>query len=446
MALTAGKILGRTFSVVFVSAAVFSCAAVQGAANKAGAPGVPPKCPDVTKVDAIMAYDFSGNFKIDAAAGAKLKAGTAAAVSIKGFADQIDADLKTACGGIAKDLGATGDFKDGESACKAAAKVVGDVKAKLGASAKIDLVFQPPRCQADMNVMADCAGKCDAKVSGGKAKVECEPGKLSGSCDAQCSGSCDLKASAKCDGDCEGSCDAEVSGSCSGKCNGKCDGKSSSGASCAGKCEGKCDGGEFKGSCKGKCGGSCHMKAAAKCDGQCTGSCSVEMKAPKCTGEVKPPEMSADCKAHCNADVSAKMECTPAKVGLAITGAADAKLAASLQGTIEKNFPLILKVAIGMGERVPKLAADVTVVVQGVQGSIEGMAKASGNAAQAGMIAGQITACLGDTFKGALGAAGGMKGNFNASLEVKGSVSAGGGGSAGGKASAREDADELVTE
>jgi hypothetical protein len=38
-----------------------------------------------------------------------------------------------------------------------------------------------------------------------------------------------------------------------------------------------------------------------------------------------------------------------------------------------------------------------------------------------------------------------MKGNFNASLEVKGSVSAGGGGSAGGKASAREDAD-FVTE
>jgi hypothetical protein len=438
MALTARKILGRTLSIGFLSAVVFSCAAAQQAANQAGnAAGVPvpAKCPDVTKVEAIMAYDFAGNFKIDAAGAAKLKAGTAAAVSLKGFADQIDADLKGACGGLAKDLGGTGDYKDGKSACEAAIKVMGEVKAKMGAKAAINLVVEPPRCEADMNVMADCAGKCDAKVSGGKAKVECEPGKLSGKCDANCEGSCDVSGGAKCDGECNGSCDAEVSGSCSGKCNGKCDGKDSKGASCAGKCDGKCEGGNVKGSCKGKCGGSCQMKASAKCEGTCTGKCSVEMKAPKCTGEVKPPEMSADCKAHCDADVSAKMTCTPAKVGLAITGAADAKAEAQYKAAIEKHLPLILKIAIGMGDRAAKLAGEVKVVVEGVQGSIEAIAKTSGDAKNATMVAGQITACLGESFKGALGAAGSLKANVDVSVNVKASASASGsaGGSAGGK-------------
>ena len=438
MALPASTIFGRTVSVGIISAVVFSCAAVNQAANKAGdAAGVPvpAKCPDLTKVDAIMAYDFSANFKIDAAGGAKLKAGTAAAVSIQGFAAQVDADLKGACTGLAKDLGATGDWKDGKSACEAAIKAMGDVKAKMGGKAAINLVFEPPRCEADMNVMADCAGKCDVKASGGKAKVECEPGKLSGKCDANCEGSCDVQAGAKCDGECSGSCDAEVSGSCSGKCNGKCDGKDSKGASCAGKCDGKCEGGTVKGQCKGKCGGSCQLKASAKCEGTCSGKCSAEMKAPKCTGEVKPPEMSADCKAHCDADVSAKMTCTPAKVGLAITGSADAKAEAQFKAAVEKNFPLILKVAVGMGERAAKLAGEIKVVIEGVQGSVEAIAKTSGDAKKATMVAGQITACLGETFKGALGAAGSLKANVDVSVNVKASASASGsaGGSAGGK-------------
>jgi hypothetical protein len=283
-------------------------------------------------------------------------------------------------------------------------------------------------------VYADCAGKCDAKVTPGSAKVECEPGKLSGKCDANCEGSCDVEAGAKCEGTCHGSCDAEVKGSCSGKCNGKCDGKTSSGASCAGSCEGKCEGGSIKGECKGKCGGECHMKASAKCEGTCTGKCNVEMKAPKCTGEVKPPQMSADCKAHCDASVSAKMECTPAKVGLAISGgaAAEAKVAEKLQATIEKNFPLVLKVAIGVGEHGAKMAANVQTVVEGASGSIKAMAETSGDPAKATMIAGQITACLGETFKGALGAAGSLKANVNVSVDVKASASASGGGSAKG--------------
>src|ERR1700742_256101 len=157
MALTGRKILGRSLSILFLGSVVFNCAAVNSAANKAGVPGA-PKCPDMTQVDAILDYDWAGNFKINAEAGGTLKAGAAAAVSIKGFADQIDADLTTACTQISKDLGQPGTEKGGEAACKAAIKIVGDVKAKLGANAKFALTVQEPKCHADMNVMASCSG------------------------------------------------------------------------------------------------------------------------------------------------------------------------------------------------------------------------------------------------------------------------------------------------
>lgn len=415
------KMAGLFVMACALTPLVVSCAAVQQAANKATGGAVGGACPDVTKPESILAYDFQGNFKLSADAAAKLKASTAAAVEIKGFGEQIDADLVAGCGGIAKDLGAGGDFKDGKSACDAALKAINDAKAKLGAKAKVELVMKPPACRADLNAYGDCAGKCDAKVSGGKAKVECEPGKLSGECSGECSGTCDVKGAAKCDGTCEGSCDAEVKGSCSGKCNGKCDGKTSSGASCAGTCEGKCEGGSVKGECKGKCGGSCQLKAKAKCEGTCTGNCSVEFKEPKCTGEVKPPEMSADCKAHCDASVSAKAECTKGEVGVAITGAADAKFADTFKATLEKNLPLVVKVAIGMGEHAAKMAANVQTVVQG---TVDGMAQiAASGGGNAALSTGQLTACFAETFKGAIAAAGSIQANVKVSASVSASAS-----------------------
>jgi hypothetical protein len=424
--LSVRKVVGSSLLLGFVLVSVLNCQGANDALGKASdvsSKAMGGNCPDLAKIDAILAADFSKDFKINAEAGAKLKAATAAAVEIKAFADGIDADLKVACGNMAKDLGQNGDYKDGKAACDAAIKGIGEVKAKLGAGAKLALAVQEPRCEADIAAYSDCGAKCDVKATGPQAKVECEPGKLSGKCDAQCEGSCDVEAGAKCEGSCSGSCDAEVHASCSGKCNGKCDGKPSSGASCAGTCDGKCEGGTIKGECKGKCGGSCQMKAKAKCEGTCTGGCSAEMKAPKCTGEMKAPHISADCKAHCDASMSAKMTCTPAKVGLAISGAADAALAAKLQATVDKNFPALLKVAVGIGERGAKVAGSAQAMVENVSGSIQAMAQTSGDAAQATAIAGKITACLGETFKGAVAAAGGVKANVNVSVEVKASAS-----------------------
>jgi hypothetical protein len=391
-------------------------------------PGVPGgSCPG-TDVEALAKFDFVKEWQLQADTGAKLKSGVIAAVELKGFADSVEADLKGACTGLASDLGKSGDYPNAEAACKAAISAMGEVKAKMGANAKLALTVKPPQCGASMDAMAKCAGDCDATVTGPKAKVECEPGKLQGECSGKCEGSCDMSASASCDGTCSGSCDATFSGSCGGNCNGKCDGKNATG-SCTGKCEGKCDA-HAEGSCGGKCSGSCKMKAKASCQGTCSGSCDVEMKAPKCTGKVTPPKMSAECDARCNAQVQAKVECTPAAVGLVIEGAADAKAAATYKAAIEKDLPAVLKVAIGMGEHAVHAAGEIKDVIGSVQSSVEASVKAGG--ASGALIAGKITACFGEKFKGALDGAASLKANVDVSVNVKASASASG--SASGKA------------
>jgi hypothetical protein len=395
--------------------------ALPGVPNVPGAPG---NCPDMASVDAVAKFDWQKEFKLDASASGKLKGGLTAAINLKALAAEIDGDLKAACGGLAKDLGATGDFADGKSACEAAVKIMGEVRAKMGANAKASLVVQPPHCSASMDAYADCAGHCDASVQGGKAEVKCEKGELSGTCDAKCEGKCELSAGGTCDGTCEGSCDAHFSGKCEGNCQGKCDGKDSKG-SCTGKCDGACDA-AGKGECKGKCGGSCQLKASAKCDGQCTGKCSVEMKAPKCTGEVVPPKVSAECKASCDAKVNGKLECSPAKVALKVEGAADAAITAKYKGAIEKNLPAILKIAIGMKDRASSIAANVQGAVDGAQASVKAAAGASPMSGAA------LTACVAAPFKGAIDAAASIKANVNVSVDVKASAEAHG--SASGKA------------
>src|SRR5262249_12027685 len=124
-------------------------------------PGGGGACPvNMASAEAIANADFKGEFKLQAETAQPIKAGVSAAVELEEFSAKLDADLKTACAGLASDLGETGDYKNGEEACKAALKAMGNVKAKIGANAKMTLVVQPPRCEASMDVMADCAGKC----------------------------------------------------------------------------------------------------------------------------------------------------------------------------------------------------------------------------------------------------------------------------------------------
>ena len=393
-----------------------------------GLPGLPGSCPaDISDPSAIM----SANFGLKGELEGKVKAALAAGAELKALAVEVEADVAGACGQLAKDLGASdedvapkeeGPGKKAEAACQAAVKFLGEVKAKANISGGLKVDVVPPKCAASMSAMADCAASCSGNVDPGSVKVECEGGEISGTCEGKCEGGCTVEAGAKCEGTCsgtcEGSCEAGFSGTCSGKCEGKCDGKESKGAACAGKCEGKCDAGG-KGGCTGKCGGSCsascEITGAAKCEGTCSGGCDVEMKAPKCSGEMKPPEMSAECSANCDAKVNAKVECTPAKVAVKFTGAADMEAAAKLKGALEANLPAILKVTLGMKGRLESAVGSVKASIEGVKGVVTG----GGDAAL------KVGGCIAASLKAQVDASVSINVSVSASASASGEAGAG---------------------
>jgi hypothetical protein len=422
-------VLGAAILVpAFATLSLSSCDKVGITADPGAIAGLAANCPDVSSVAAIMKLDWAKEFGIEASAAGTVKAGVRAAVELKGFAADIDAKLVTACGDLARDLGKGGSYASGSEACKAAMDAIAEIKGKLGASAKIVLEVEPPRCRASLDAMADCVAECDASVEPGKLDVQCEPGKLSGTCEAQCTGRCDLAAAAKCDGTCEGSCNANFSGTCGGQCKGTCDGKKSDGASCAGKCVGSCSA-LAEGTCGGQCDGSCEMKAAGQCNGTCTGSCSAEMKAPSCEGEIQPPKASAECNAACETEVQADVKCEPARVALVVQGSADAQLAATFRAAIERNLPAILEIAVGMKKQALGVAGDVKAVVGGVEATIKSLKSAP-------EVGARLTACVAMPFKAAFDAAASIKANVDVSVQVQASVtaSASASGSASGKA------------
>ncbi len=390
-----------------------------------GVPGLPGSCPaDINDPSAIM----QANFGLQGEMEGKVKAALAAGANLKNLAVEVEADVATACGNLAKDLGASedeiapkeeGPGKKAEAACQAAVAALGKVKAAAKGQIKVDVV--PPKCSASMNAMAECAGECDANIEPGSAKVECEGGEISGSCEGQCQGECTVEAGAECSGacggTCEGSCEANFSGKCGGNCEGKCDGKDSKGA-CAGTCEGKCDAnanGSCGGTCSGKCSASCTAKAQADCKGTCSGGCSVEMKEPKCSGEVKPPEMSAECKASCDAKVSGKVECIPARVAVNISGAADASAATKLKAALQANLPAILKVTLGMKGRLEGAVASVKASIEGVQAVVKG----------GGQAALKVGGCLAASLKAQADASVSINVSVQASASASGEAGAG---------------------
>ncbi|MDP9035218.1 MAG: hypothetical protein M3O50_10445 [Myxococcota bacterium] len=385
-------------------------------------PAVPSagSCPDMGKADAIDAFDFEKEFKLRTEVAAKIKAGAGAAAEMTALSEKIDGDLKVACGTLARDLGAAGEFKDGQDACKGAIKAIGDVKARMGARAEIKVDVTEPHCGVDLNAYADCAGHCDATVKGGKAEVKCEPGKLQGQCTGKCQGQCEVSGGAQCTGECDGTCDADVKGSCGGKCAGKCDGKvldAKANGKCAGVCEGKCDA-TVKGECHGKCGGDCKINGQAECKGTCTGSCSAEMQSPKCTGAVQPPQVSAECKAKCDAHMEAKAQCTAPHVVVRIAGSADDKAEETFRKAIENDLGSVLKVSAGVGKNASRIASNVKVVVQAAEAGVQGAGDAVNVA--------RLTACVAAPFRGALEAAASVQANVSVSVNVQASATASG--------------------
>ena len=381
---------------------------VPGADKLPGGGALPGSCPaNIADANALM----SANFGLQGELEGKVKAALAAGADLQKIAVDLEAEVTMACANLAKDLGATdadlkpkedGPGKKAEAACQAAVKFVGDVKAKAKGSLKVDV--KPPRCSASMDAVADCAGKCDATVKPGSAKVECEGGKVSGECSGKCEGECDVQAGAKCEGSCSGECSGECSAEISGKCDGTCDGK------CKGNAKASCSG-----ECKGTCSASCTVKAKGECKGECSGKCDVEMKAPKCSGEVKPPKMSAECSAHCNAEVNAKLECRPASVNVSIAGAADAQASMKLKAALTKDLPAILKVTLGMKGKLEGVVGNVKGALEGAEAAVKG----GGDAAL------KVGACFVGSIKAQADAAVSIDVSVKASASASGSASAG---------------------
>jgi hypothetical protein len=376
-------------------------------------------CPDLSTVDAIAKIDFVDEFSLDPLTAAKVKAAVMATSDLSSISASIDGDLKTGCAGLAKSLGAGGDFKSGSEACQAAMTAIRETKAKIGAKVSVAVTASPPVCSAALDSAADCAGKCDANLKGAKADVKCEGGDLSGVCDGDCTGKCALSAPAACSGTCSGSCDASFSGTCGGTCEGKCDGANSSGP-CKGTCEGRCDAGG-SGTCAGQCSGTCQAAGAAKCGGTCSGSCSVAFKEPKCSGKVEMPAVSPECKASCDTHASLNLDCTRASIDVKIVGAEDAEAAARYKAALEANLPVIMKVALGVGPKLVGVVLDAKTTILGGIAVGQSVVKARPTASA------HVVSCLLNRFTSAIDAVGSIQADVKVSVDVNASASATGG-------------------
>jgi modification target Cys-rich repeat protein len=216
------------------------------------------------------------------------------------------------------------------------AAIEADIDANVNGSLTVN--YQPPRCQASVNVALEAQARCEAKadcdvqIDPGEVSVACQ-GTCSGSCEGSCTGdfACEVQApSIECEGRCEGACSLETAAACSGTCRGECNGTCSAQdgqGNCAGKCDGTCQGtceltvaAECSGSCTGKCfttPPAAGCSAEASCHGSCSGQCSGG-----CEGNFTPPAASAqcdaraDCQASAKAEANASLECTPPQLTL----------------------------------------------------------------------------------------------------------------------------------
>jgi hypothetical protein len=75
----------------------------------------------------------------------------------------------------------------------------------------------------------------------------------------------------------------------------------------------------------------------------CDGTCKADFEPLKCTGGKLEGGCNADvkCSGNCDASVQAKAECTPPRITVAFTGAADINAAGKIQAAFEANLPLV---------------------------------------------------------------------------------------------------------
>jgi hypothetical protein len=387
-------------------------------------------CPDEGVLEGNAS--ITGIASIDAFFGAVVDV-NAAALSISG-------SLRSELDAIALSVG----LEPGAAGADIAAAVEAKLALYIDVDAGLKVDFQPPRCEASVEVAVAAAAECDVEVDPGMATVECSGGcEVEGGVMASCEGDATLTCTGTapnfaCSGSCEGSCELEVAAACEGTCRGTCNGTCSvvdAQGDCAGSCMGDCQGTcelSAGGSCGGKCTGSCTYEpgmagceadASAKCEAGASGSVQCDAK---CEGEVTPPEVSAECEASVEAKADASIECFPPSLEVtwqwnAMAGAdvdAQAEFKAWLEG-----FKGHISVMLAARTKADILVDSLTNLSAAATGALEGsfMVLAEGDFSAAIKVPCAV-AQLGDAADLITSATGELSGNASASIEVFGAA------------------------
>lgn len=394
--------------LIWITTVPMICGALWGCPS--GVPGVPG---GGGTSGGELSAQCTGDFGADATA-QKFEAFLGAASQFGATATELEGSLLETCQAMASELQIpeselepTGDEHRLRAACDPVAAKIQSELADLRGSAGLTLTIsaQPPRCEVSIDAYAGCAAECEADLEPGSVEVECEGGELVGTCSAECSGECGVEVSGECSGSCEGSCEGGCSGTCQGACDGEC---SSTGADgeCNGTCNGTCHG-TCSAGCQGSCEGECYVSGQASCEGSCRGGCSVDYTEPRCTGTATPPQMSAECRASCDARMDASASCEPGRVVVAIEATGDVEeRVARLRAAIEGGWGALLHVKARL-ERVADSGARLASMAENVPGAVSSM----------GM---QAAACASE----AVAAVPAATGSISVSVEVSASMSA----------------------
>jgi hypothetical protein len=176
--------------------------------------------------------------------------------------------------------------------CNLAQARIGQAKAGSSVAVSVDVAF----CKFSLDEASACEAACSLSSCSAETLEERCPSELLGTCQGTCAGAC------------IGTADDGVAcnDACEGACNGTCDGVAASNAACDGTCDGTCN-------------GACLPPPPGEnqCDGFCQGSCDVARTGSFCAQQLLPPacELSAQCKAACEALVTARAPCIQPGVG-----------------------------------------------------------------------------------------------------------------------------------
>jgi hypothetical protein len=298
---------------------------------------------------------FDANVALEAHARAFVEASADLGV----VASSLKGAVKTACVGIAGDLGAPdtwtalGDADDatsngsGTGACDAArAHIVTIMNANPNAN--FALAISRGECHTDFDAEAQCEAGCTSqtKCDPGTVATRCDPAQLSVVCTGNCSAQATCEGTASVAANCEGSCEAECTGHCSGTCVDENGQKTDNDANCHGKC---------KDHCSGTCNGRCTIDASSgvQCGANvwCKGGCSTSYTQPRCETECTPPMCTIDesCFESCRASVASKTICDPPTVKLLADASAGGDVA-KVVATINKNLPPLIQSAEAQGQ------------------------------------------------------------------------------------------------